>query len=96
MFTRFHGCKDDLCCLIWYFKYHRFALIDENDDYFVSRLKESANPVITEELREWRGRAISLEGKQIHSVVEDLHREYIDAEVEVEFKRGLYEALQPY
>jgi putative transposase len=74
-----------------YFKYRRFALIDENDGYFVSRLKQSANPVITEELREWRGRAIPLEGKQIHDVVDDLSRKYIDVEVEAEFKRGQYE-----
>jgi len=47
-----------------YFKYRRFALIDENGGYFVSRLKQNANPVITAELREWRGRAIPLEGKQ--------------------------------
>jgi putative transposase len=77
-----------------YFKYRRFALIDENDGYFVSRLKESANPVITAELREWRGRAIPLEGSQIHDVVDDLHREYIDVEVEAEFKRGLYEGTR--
>jgi len=38
-----------------YFKYRRFALIDENDGYFVNRLKQNANPVITEELPEWRG-----------------------------------------
>ena len=38
-----------------YFKYRRFALIDENGGYFVSRLKQNANPVITAELREWRG-----------------------------------------
>ena len=60
-----------------YFKYRRFALIDENDGYFVSRLKQNANPVITEELREWRGRAIPLEGEKIHDVVGDLSREYI-------------------
>jgi len=41
-----------------YFKYRRFALIDENGGCFVSRLKQNANPVITAELREWRGRAI--------------------------------------
>jgi len=46
--------------------------------------------VITKELREWRGDAIRLEGKQIQDVVEDLYRTYIDVEVEVEFKRGLY------
>jgi putative transposase len=77
-----------------YFKYRRFALIDENGGYFVSRLKKSANPVITEELREWRGRAIPLEGEQIHDGVDDLHRTYIDVEVEVEFKRGPYEGTR--
>ncbi|MDL0131957.1 IS4-like element ISH8A family transposase [Halobacterium salinarum] len=73
-----------------YFKYRRFALIDENDGYFVSRLKQNANPLITGELREWRGRAIPLEGKQLRAVLDDLDRKYIDVEVEVEFKRGPY------
>jgi len=73
-----------------YFKYRRFALIDENDGYFVSRLKPDANPVVTDELREWRGDAIPLEGEKIHDVVDDLYREYIDVEVEAEFKRGKY------
>ena len=77
-----------------YFKYRRFALIDENDGYFVSRLKQNANPVITKELREWRGDAIRLEGKQIHDVVDDLYCTYIDVEVEAEFKRGLYNGTQ--
>jgi len=70
-----------------YFKYRRFALIDENGGYFVSRLKQNANPVITVELRKWRGRAIPLEGK-LRTVLDDLDRKYIDVEVEVEFKRG--------
>ena len=35
-----------------YFNYWRLALIDENDGYFVSRLKQNANPVITADLRE--------------------------------------------
>jgi putative transposase len=77
-----------------YFKYRRFALIDENDGYFVSRLKRCANPVITAELREWRGRAIPLEGEQVFDVVDDLHREYIDVAVEVEFKRRAYEGTR--
>jgi len=77
-----------------YFKYRRFALIDENDGYFVSRLKQNANPVITEELRAWRGRARPLVGEQIQDVVGDLHRQYIDVEVEAEFKRGQYEGTR--
>ncbi|TKX47169.1 IS4 family transposase [Halorubrum sp. SD690R] len=77
-----------------YFKYRRFALIDENDGYFVSRLKQNANPVITAELREWRGRAIPLEDRQLRAVLNDLDRKYIDVEVEVEFKRGPYNGTQ--
>jgi len=77
-----------------YFKYRRFALIDENDGYFVSRLKEIANPVITEELREWRGDAIPLEGEKVFNVVDDLHCKYIDVEVEVEFDRREYAGTQ--
>jgi hypothetical protein len=38
-----------------YFKHRRFALIDENDGYFTSRLKQKANPLITGELQEWCG-----------------------------------------
>ncbi|TSD13492.1 IS4 family transposase [Haloglomus irregulare] len=77
-----------------YFKYRRFALIDENDGYFVSRLKQNPNPVITAELPEWRGRAIPLEGKQLRAVLDDLDRKYIDVEVEAEFKRGPYNGTQ--
>ncbi|WP_257300621.1 IS4 family transposase [Haloarchaeobius sp. FL176] len=77
-----------------YFKYRRFTLIDENDGYFVSRLKQNANLVTTEELREWHGRAIPLEGKQIQNVVDALSRKYIDVEVEAEFKCGQYEGTR--
>jgi IS4 transposase len=79
-----------------YFKYRRFALIDENGGYFVSRLKDRANPVVTDELREWRGRAIPLEGKRIQDVVNDLHRQYIDVEVEVTFQRREYAGTQSW
>ena len=77
-----------------YFKYRRFALIDENDGYFLSRLKKSVNPEITAELREWRGDAIPLEGEQVQDVVDDLYREYIDMEVEATFQRREYEGTQ--
>ena len=73
-----------------FFKFRRFVLIDENDGFFVSRLKRSTNPLIVRELREWRGRAIPLEGKWVFDVVGDLCREYIDVEVEVRFQRREY------
>jgi len=44
-----------------------------------------------EELRAWCGRARPLVGEQIQGVVGDLHRQYIDVEIEAEFKRGQYE-----
>jgi IS4 transposase len=73
-----------------FFKYHRFARIDENGGFFVSRLKRSANPTIVDELREWRGRAIPLAGKNVFDVLGDLCREHIDVEVEVQFQRREY------
>jgi IS4 transposase len=77
-----------------FFKYRRFALIDENEGFFVSRLKRSANPLITAELEEWRGRAIPLVGKRVFDVVGDLHRTEIDLTVEVMVKRWPYDGEQ--
>jgi len=77
-----------------YLCYRRFALIDENSGYFVTPLKDNANPVTTEELREWRGDAIPSGGEQIHSVTADLYRQYIDVEIEVEFERRPYAGEQ--
>ena len=73
-----------------FFKYRRFPLIDENDGFFVSRLKQSANSEIVRELREWRGRTIPLEGAKVFDVVGDLCQEQIDVEVEVRFQRREY------
>ena len=72
-----------------FFKYRRFALIDENDGFFVSRLKKSANPLITAAPRTLRGN--SIEGKQVFDVVGDLRRQYIDVDVVVGFKRREYD-----
>jgi IS4 transposase len=58
--------------------------------WFLTRLKPNANPTITAELREWRGNAISLEGVQIQSLLDELHRDVIDVEGKVEFKRHVY------
>ncbi|MFB6152820.1 MAG: IS4 family transposase, partial [Halodesulfurarchaeum sp.] len=78
-----------------YFKYHRFARIDENDGFFVSRLKRSANPEIIEELRVWRGNAKPLVGEQVWDVVDDLYRKEIDVLVECGFKRRAYNGTRP-
>jgi IS4 transposase len=53
-------------------------------------LKPNAQPKIVDELREWRGNAISLEGEKVQDILDDLHRDVIDAKSEVEFKRRVY------
>lgn len=63
--------------------------IDANDGWFVTRLKPNANPRIVEELRDWRGNAISLTGKKLYTV-DDLYRDVIDVRVEVSFRRRAY------
>lgn len=73
-----------------FFDYRTMDLIDANDGWFVTRLKPNANPLIVEELREWRGNAISLTDKKLHAVLDDLHRDVIDIRTEVSFRRRPY------
>ena len=73
-----------------YFDYRTMDLIDANGGWFLTRLKPNANPEIVDELREWRGNAISLEGEQVQDILDDLHRDVIDVEGEVGFKRRIY------
>ncbi|WP_237561214.1 IS4 family transposase [Halococcus sediminicola] len=73
-----------------YFDYRTMDLIDTNGGWFLTRLKPNANPEITAELRKWRGDAISLEGKQVQNILDDLHRDVIDVDGEVGFKRRIY------
>lgn len=73
-----------------FYGYRRFALIDENDGYFVSRLKKNANPLIVGERRKWRGRAISLTGSHLRDHLAKLTRKHIDVTGEFGFKRRQY------
>lgn len=73
-----------------FFKFQIFARIAENGGFFVSRLKESADPFLQGSLTVHRGRAIDLKGKRWKEVRERLHREVLDAEVEVLVNRRMY------
>src|SRR5699024_12517631 len=77
-----------------YFDYRTMDLIDANGGWFLTRLKPNANPEITAGLRKWRGDAISLEGKQIQDILDDLHRDVIDVDGEVGFKRRIYNSTR--
>ncbi len=73
-----------------FYSFRRFALIDENGGFFLTRLKSNANQLIVGERRKWRGRAISLPERRLRDVLGDLTRELIDLTVEVSVKRRPY------
>jgi IS4 transposase len=77
-----------------YFRYQLFDCIDRNGGYFISRLKENANPEITATLRQWRGRSVSLVGQRLRDVIGRLQRDTLDVEVEVAFRRRVYAGSQ--
>jgi putative transposase len=73
-----------------FYKHQGFARIEENGGFFLSRLKANASPTLIGSHLVHRGRAIALEGKRWSEVAPDLHREVLDAEVELSFQRRGY------
>ena len=73
-----------------YFRYQLFDCIGRNGGYFLSRLPLHANPRIVGVHRRWRGRSVALEGRRLDEVAGLLKRSTLDVEVEVEFKRRVY------
>src|SRR2546425_5812349 len=63
-----------------YFRYQLFDCIDRNGGYFISRLKENANPEITATLRQWRGRRASLGGGRPRGGIQRLRRANLGVE----------------
>lgn len=81
------------CLLLFdlgYFGYRLFARIDENGGFFVSRLKENANPLVVSENRKWRGRRRPVVGKRLRDALVGLQRETLDVMVEASFDRRVY------
>jgi len=80
--------KDNILLFdLGYFKYELFSKIKDNGGYFVSRLKQSANPTIVSVLGNHRESTIDLAGKKLKDVLPLLEQEVIDVEVEV-FVKG--------
>ena len=72
----------------------RLYCIDRNGGYFITRLAANANPRIVAVHRQWRGRAIDLEGKRLKEVATRLQRDVLDVEVEVAFQRRVYAGIR--
>ncbi len=77
-----------------FYKHQLFARIKQNGGYFVSRLKENADPVIVNVLRTYRGNSIDVNGKHIRDILPKLKRGVLDVEVEISFKRRIYAGKQ--
>jgi putative transposase len=73
-----------------FYKYQMFARIRENGGFFVSRLKDNANPLVTKLTRKVRGASVPVEGERLRDVLPKLRREVLDVEAEVTFRRRKY------
>lgn len=73
-----------------FYSHRLFVKIVENGGSFVSRAKASADPLFVRSYTVHRGRAIDLEGKRLSEVLPRLDRGVLDAEVELSFKRRVY------
>ncbi|MBI3447860.1 MAG: IS4 family transposase [Acidobacteria bacterium] len=81
--------KDHLMLFdLGYFRYALFDQIDRFGGYFVSRLKQSANPVVVEDPQE--GGRGGLVGRRLLDVLKRVRREELDLIVEVPFRRRAY------
>jgi IS4 transposase len=73
-----------------FYKHQLFARIIENEGFFVSRLKGSADPLIVGVHNRCRGNSIDVIGKYVSEILPKLKRQILDVEVEVSFKRRKY------
>lgn len=77
-----------------YFSYRLFHRISKNRGFFVSRLKENANPKVLESLRACRGRSVDIAGEKLRAVLGRLLRKVLDCLVEVEIPLRTYRGVQ--
>jgi IS4 transposase len=75
---------------IGFYKHQLFARIKDNEGFFVSRLKGSADPLFVGLHSTCRGNSIDVKGKYISEILPKLKRQVLDVEVEVSFKRQKY------
>ena len=73
-----------------FYKHQLFAKIKQNDGYFVSRLKGSADPLIVDMYNTCPGNSIDVKGKYVSEILPKLKRQVLDVEVEISFKKPNY------
>jgi IS4 transposase len=73
-----------------YYRFQLFACIAREGGYFLTRLKDRANPLITAVHRTWRGRSVPVVGQRLQEVLARLQRQVLDLEVELRFQHRSY------
>lgn len=66
------------------YDFHLFHRIDQQDGFFISRVKTNANPWIVRSNSTCSGNAIDLAGKKLQEVLDRLKRQVLDVTVEVD------------
>lgn len=77
-----------------YFRYSLFAAIARHGGFFLTRLKDNANPTLLRLHRSHRGRTVAVEGLGLLQVRSRLRRAVLDAEAEICFKKQRYAGRQ--
>lgn len=73
-----------------YFRYTLFAAIARHGGFFLTRLKDNANPTLLRLYRRPRGRAVQVEGLGLLEIRSRLLRAVFDAEAEISFRQRRY------
>lgn len=73
-----------------YYDFHLFHRIDQQDGYFLSRVRDDANPLIVESHQTTPGNSIDLAGKRLDEVLDRLRRQEIDVTVELDVQLQKY------
>jgi IS4 transposase len=73
-----------------YYRFQLFSSIERNGGYFLTRLKENANPKIVTVHNSPRGRSDPLVGKHLQHVLGSLRREFLDLDIELQFQKRNY------
>jgi IS4 transposase len=77
-----------------YYRFQLFACINREGGFFITRLKDGANPVITALYQTLRGRKVPLAGEKLQDVLGRLKRRVLDVEAELVFYRREYRGKQ--
>lgn len=73
-----------------YYRFQLFSCIHRQGGFFITRLKDKANPKIVGQHRKWRGASVAVVGQRLQAVLDRLKRDVIDLQVDLRFQKRAY------